>query len=145
MKRKLLFLCTGNFYRSRFAEEYFNHLAHQKKLQWLASSKGLSNNMPNPENPGAISIHAVKALKKRNGSGKSLDRYLKQVDANDFASVDKIVALCEAEHYPMIQRRFNGFLRNVTFFEIGDLPEEEPDKAMDRLAIHVEQLVKQLK
>jgi protein-tyrosine phosphatase len=42
--RKILFLCTGNFYRSRFAEELFNHLARQKRLDWVADSRGLVKN-----------------------------------------------------------------------------------------------------
>jgi protein-tyrosine phosphatase len=28
----MLFLCTGNYYRSRFAELLFNHLAKQRGL-----------------------------------------------------------------------------------------------------------------
>ena len=100
--------------------------------------------MPNPENPGPISIHAIKALRKRNLRGKFLERYPKQIDANDFTSFDKIVALSKTEHLPMIKHRFNGYLKNITFLEIGDLPVEDPVKAMDRLAIQLEQLVKQL-
>jgi protein-tyrosine phosphatase len=40
--RTILFLCTGNYYRSRFAEQYFNHLARQVSLPWLAVSRGLA-------------------------------------------------------------------------------------------------------
>jgi protein-tyrosine phosphatase len=27
MTKQVLFLCTGNYYRSRYAEELFNHLS----------------------------------------------------------------------------------------------------------------------
>jgi hypothetical protein len=37
----MLFLCTGNYYRSRFAELLFNHLAKQRGLDWQATSRGL--------------------------------------------------------------------------------------------------------
>jgi len=36
-----LFLCTGNYYRSRFAECYFRHLSAKYQLPWLADSRGL--------------------------------------------------------------------------------------------------------
>ena len=38
----VLFLCSANFYRSRFAEHVFNWLAGQEGLQWKADSRGLA-------------------------------------------------------------------------------------------------------
>ena len=38
----LLFVCTGNYYRSRFAEHLFNALAAQAGLPWRAESRGLA-------------------------------------------------------------------------------------------------------
>lgn len=40
--KSVLFLCTGNYYRSRFAEEFFNHWAEQYVLNWLARSRALA-------------------------------------------------------------------------------------------------------
>ena len=37
----VLFLCTGNYYRSRFAAILFNHLARERSSPWSASSRGL--------------------------------------------------------------------------------------------------------
>ena len=139
--QKLLFLCSGNYYRSRFAEEYFNHLAESKGIRWKAYSKGLSENMPSPNNPGPISIHAIKALEDRNVVGKNLDRYPSPVDENDFLYHDKIIALSEHEHKPMLKARFNGQHRKVTFFEVGDLPLEEPKAAMGKISALIDQLV----
>ena len=42
MSHKVLFLCTGNYYRSRFAEMLFNALASRKDLDWTADSRGLA-------------------------------------------------------------------------------------------------------
>ncbi len=39
---KILFLCTGNYYRSRFAENLFNWLATKQGLDWQADSRGLA-------------------------------------------------------------------------------------------------------
>jgi len=40
--RHVLFLCTGNYYRSRFAEIVFNHVAVRMNLNWRATSRGLA-------------------------------------------------------------------------------------------------------
>jgi protein-tyrosine phosphatase len=40
--KMVLFLCTGNYYRSRFAEELFNHEAERASLPWIAQSRGLA-------------------------------------------------------------------------------------------------------
>ena len=42
MPRTVLFLCTGNYYRSRFAEELFNDSARRAGLDWTATSRGLA-------------------------------------------------------------------------------------------------------
>ena len=40
--RTILFLCTGNYYRSRLAEVLFNSVAGKMGLPWQASSRGLA-------------------------------------------------------------------------------------------------------
>jgi protein-tyrosine phosphatase len=40
--KTVLFLCTGNYYRSRFAEELFNHHAERCGIGWVAHSRGLA-------------------------------------------------------------------------------------------------------
>ncbi len=40
--RTVLFLCTGNYYRSRHAEAVFNHHAAAAGLGWRATSRGLA-------------------------------------------------------------------------------------------------------
>ena len=40
--KTLLFLCTGNYYRSRLAEELFNHRAQHAGLSWIAQSRALA-------------------------------------------------------------------------------------------------------
>ena len=40
--KTILFLCTGNYYRSRFAEVMFNSVAAKMSLPWKATSRGLA-------------------------------------------------------------------------------------------------------
>src|SRR5262245_59358254 len=49
--KKILFLCTGNYYRSRYAEEIFNHIAEQRGLAWRAFSRGAAER-GSPDNVG---------------------------------------------------------------------------------------------
>jgi protein-tyrosine-phosphatase len=66
--RAVLFLCTGNYYRSRFAEGLFNHLASQLRLGWRADSCGLALDRGETVNvgltEGALKV-AVRRLRQR--------------------------------------------------------------------------------
>ena len=37
----IIFICTGNYYRSRLSEELFNYYVQQTDLPWEATSRGL--------------------------------------------------------------------------------------------------------
>ena len=142
--KRVLFLCTGNYYRSRFAEEYFNHVAREKGLGWEANSRGLSLTMPNPENPGPISVHTISALTDRGIEGTNLSRFPIPVVDDDFETHDKIIALSEEEHRPMIASRFRSRVDDIIFFEVGDLPIEEPVTAINKIAALIDTLVVRL-
>ena len=60
----VLFLCTGNYYRSRFAEVLFNSVAGKMGLPWRASSRGLALER-GVNNVGPMEVSAVKALEAR--------------------------------------------------------------------------------
>ena len=60
--KSVLFLCTGNYYRSRFAEELFNHHAGLSGLSWVARSAALAVERC-AVNIGPISSHTIEALK----------------------------------------------------------------------------------
>src|SRR5215468_5409992 len=55
---------SGNYYRSRYAEELFNHLAAKEGLEWLAFSRGTAER-DSPDNVGSISRFAREALEAK--------------------------------------------------------------------------------
>jgi len=55
---RVLFLCTGNYYRSRYAEEIFNHQAGLEGLGWHASSRAVAEKLF-PENVGPVQSHVA--------------------------------------------------------------------------------------
>ena len=61
MTQTILFLCSGNYYRSRFAEHLFNARAAALGLDWQATSRGLNREF-HTGNVGPISGFAVRGL-----------------------------------------------------------------------------------
>jgi protein-tyrosine phosphatase len=137
----VLFLCSGNYYRSRFAELYFNALASARGLHWRANSRGLRINAGNP---GPVSRQTLAWLRDRGISLAADHRFPMQVTADDFQAAKLIVAVKEAEHRPMIEQGFPGWVEKVEFWHVHDLDFALPEEALPELADHVEGLVNRL-
>jgi len=80
--KTILFLCTGNYYRSRFAEELFNHHAQRIGLNWVAQSRGLALER-GAHNVGPISPFALHALKELAITARGAHRFPQQCAAGD--------------------------------------------------------------
>ena len=90
--KTVLFLCTGNYYRSRFAEIFFNWHAEQRGLPWKAVSKGLALD---PLNPGPMSPYTVTRLKNHGIALEAYQRLPMYVTPHDFAAAHHVVAVKE--------------------------------------------------
>ncbi|MEX2175467.1 MAG: low molecular weight phosphatase family protein [Pirellulaceae bacterium] len=139
--KRLLFLCTGNYYRSRFAEILFNRQAIERGLAWRADSRGLN---PDPRNPGPISVHALAALEKLAISTEACQRLPLPATSEDFQVADYIVAVKHAEHHPLISTRFGNWLDRVEFWHVHDIDCATPDVALPHLQAEVLALVERL-
>jgi protein-tyrosine phosphatase len=141
--RQLLFLCTGNFYRSRYAELLFNARAAKLGLQWRADSRGL-NLALGVNNVGPISPFVAYRLTQRGIDFTASDRYpIQAVDA-DFERADLVIALKEAEHRPMIEARFPRWIDRVEYWRIDDIDVATPDQALPLLDTNIESLLQRL-
>jgi predicted translation initiation factor SUI1 len=122
-QQNLLFLCTGNYYRSRFAEILFNSVAGRMGLLWKASSRGLALER-GVNNVGPMAVSAIKALEDRGfRSVADFARFPMPVTADDFDIANWIVALKQAEHLPMLEERFPAWVEKVEYWHIEDAPE----------------------
>jgi protein-tyrosine phosphatase len=122
-EKTVLFLCTGNYYRSRFAEVLFNSLAGKMGLPWRASSRGLALER-GVNNVGPMAVSAVKALEARGlRAVAAFARFPIQVTVEDFEAAHWIIALQEAEHLPLLRERFPAWAENVEFWHVDDAPE----------------------
>jgi protein-tyrosine phosphatase len=122
-EKTVLFLCTGNYYRSRYAEILFNSVAERMSLSWRASSRGLALER-GVNNVGPMAASAIKALEARGLRGvPEFGRLPIQVTVDDFAAAHWIVALKEAEHLPLLQERYPAWAERVEFWQVDDAPE----------------------
>src|SRR5689334_9970208 len=112
--RHVLFICTGNYYRSRFAEIVFNAEARERRLDWEADSRGTDIYGAGKYNVGPISIWAREALEARGHELEPDLRHPLPLAEADFAA-DLVVAICEAEHRPHLQRDFPREVERVEF------------------------------
>src|ERR1019366_9527227 len=102
IEKTVLFLCTGNYYRSRFAEVYFNSVALKLGLPWQATSRGLAleRGVNNRGPMSALAIKAIEAMRLRDA--EAISRFPMQVTSADMEQTAFIVALKQAEHLPLL-------------------------------------------
>lgn len=141
---RVLFLCTGNYYRSRTAEELFNHYAQKRQLSWSADSKGLKEDMGILGNIGTISHLAVNFLNGIQVPITGKDRSPVSVQKEDFLEYDRVICLDKKEHLPMMQARFPIYYEEVEYWEIADVDVSPSFLALPRIHELVLTLVKEL-
>src|SRR5881398_1689263 len=118
----LLFLCTGNGYRSRFAEVLFNSVACKMGLPWRASSRGLALER-GAHNVGPMAAPAVQALEALGVRAvEAVARLPAPVTTADLDGAAWIVALKHAGHLPLLQERFPAWAERVEFWNVADAP-----------------------
>ena len=137
----ILFLCTGNYYRSRLAEEYFNHLAKAKQLSTKAYSRAIQQDLSKTNNKGNISKEVIEILTGLNIPIHTQNRLPISVNTSELTSADLIIALDETEHNPMIKSTFPQFSEKVTYFNIGDIHIEPVYVASTKLIKKIDELL----
>ena len=139
-----MFLCTGNYYRSRFAELLFNHLAAEKSVDWKATSRGLALER-GAHNVGPIAQDTLKALLRLGVPVETGFRYPLPVDVEDLALASHIVAVKQEEHLPLLERRFPDWANRVEFWQVHDRDLAPPPEALAQIDRHVRELIQRLR
>lgn len=139
MTQSVLFICTGNYYRSRYAEIYFNHLASKTDLNWFAHSRGLEASAG--RNIGPISTFALERLTRQ---GILLDepiRFPMQLEEKDLQTAGLIIAVHRVEHQPMMKKYFPAWAERVTYWDVADLDVTDSESALDAIERSVNLLI----
>jgi len=143
IRKTVLFLCTGNYYRSRFAELLFNHLASRNKLEWIAISRGLALER-GAHNIGPISKDTVEALAERGVSLEENLRYPIALQEDDLAGASHIVGVKQDEHLPLLKRKFPRWAEGVEFWRVHDTDLSLPREALAQIDQNVRGLIHRL-
>jgi low molecular weight protein-tyrosine phosphatase len=141
--KKILFLCTGNYYRSRYAEEVFNHIAKSEDLPWRAFSRGAAER-GSPDNIGPMSRFALDALEAQAIVPDGEARAPMPCTLTDFREAHLVIALKDADHRPLIERRFPEVAGNVTYWNVDDVEFAPPSVALSMIDRHVRELIARL-
>ncbi len=126
-EKKVLFVCSGNYYRSRLAELLFNHYAESESAPWSARSRGLLERTAYR----GLSHSAIKYLEGRNLAHLADEpRDPRPLRFDDLERFDLIIGLSRDEHEGMLLTRFGQIPRHLAkqgklrYWNIDDLPRE---------------------
>ncbi|AFY99261.1 low molecular weight phosphatase family protein [Calothrix sp. PCC 6303] len=142
-EEKILFLCTGNYYRSRFAEHLFNHQANQEGLDWLADSRGLALER-GANNVGKMSHYAVAALRRKGIVLGEDERLPQQLQLIDLKTSVRIIALDKSEHLPLMQERFPQWADKIEYWLVHDIDKTAANEALVQIEMNILDLIRQL-
>ena len=138
----VLFVCTGNVYRSRFAEALFNHHAEEGALGWCAFSRGLAPHLAEEPHLAPETRDALEA--------RGIDLHHTAATKTPLAEADLrlahlIIGLSEQEHAPMVRRQFPDWSEQFNFWQVEDIALWDPERALGAIETEVRTLIGLLK
>lgn len=140
----VLFLCTGNYYRSRFAEELFNSRAAESGLDWRAESRALAIER-GKDNVGPLSPLVGAALAELGIIPAASDRFPRSCTPADLESADVIIALSDREHSPLMLERYPSWLARTEFWDVEDVGLTPWRVALSAIKERLEALIAELR
>jgi protein-tyrosine phosphatase len=126
--KTVLFICTGNFYRSRFSECLFNALAGEQGLSWRATSRGLKTwTVGSHEGPvSELAAYRLTAM----GVPFDRARFPRQLSRADLETADLVIALKKTEHHAMMRDQFPAWAERITYWHIDDIDCATADESL---------------
>ncbi len=141
MPDTVLFLCTGNYYRSRFAEHYFNEQARLRNMDWQASSRGLQ---PSQDNLGFMSRDALDRLRVLGIDPPEPMRLPMDLQEDELRDATVTIAVNEIEHRPLMEARFPEWTERVRYWRIFDVDVTAADTGLAAIEEAVQALLSEL-
>ena len=120
--KTVLFLCTANYYRSRYAEVLFNSLATKWGLPWRATSRALALELGSlnvgPMAPAAVAALAAAGIR----GGDAFLRMPAPVTTAELEAATRVIALKRDEHLPLVEERHPSWADKIEYWHIDDAP-----------------------
>ncbi len=136
----VLFVCTGNYYRSRFAEAYFNYFAELLNLRHIGQSRGLDISRIQ----GEVSPIVLAALAERDVPDRYAEVDRKSLTLDDLKRADRVICLDDAEHREMMRKKFSDWADRVEYWKARDVDHAKPEETLHLIESHVVELVREL-
>lgn len=140
--KTVVFICTANYYRSRFSEHLFNALAEARGLRWRATSRGLRTWMA--DGLGPIASFTVEGLSARGIHLNENIRFPISLSESDLENADLVVALKEGEHRAMMTEQFPTWADRIEYWRVDDIDCATADTALPMCETNVAALVERL-
>lgn len=138
--KKVIFVCTANYYRSRFAEAWFNFRKGTALDDWQAESRGLMIECA----PGSISPHTKDAIKEYKIPKSCYQPFPVALALEDLERVDLVIALKTDEHKAMMQKKFPEWVDRIRYWDVHDLDVWNPSQTIPAIEIQVGLLIAEL-
>ncbi len=135
---RILFLCSGNYYRSRFAEEVFNGKTGAAPSGWRAESRGLRLN---PNNIGPIAELVLRRLARLEVKPTNAGRNPVALKKSDLDDAALVIGMSRKEHYPLMKRMFPTYADQIAYWDVEDTGRMPPDVAFQRIELLVDPLI----
>ena len=140
LPRTVLMVCTGNYYRSRYAELLFNALA-PANLGWRADSRGFA---PTPWNVGSIASVVLDRLAAAGFAPPAAPRAPLRLTLADIESADMLIALDEKEHRPYVAGLGQPWASRFRLWVVPDLHEWPVERALSAIDHEVRALLAEI-
>jgi len=138
----LLFVCTGNFYRSRHAEALFNWHAERHGLAARAFSRGLLTSLVADE-PTLLSRDTERRLGELGIPLHHTGAAPTQLRPEDLARAHRTIALKRDEHHAMMLRAHPEWADRIEYWTVHDIDFLEPAHALPQIETRVLELVRE--
>lgn len=140
---KIYFICMGNYYRSRLAEELAIHYARKYHVDLEVDSGGLSD-VAHSQNPGPISKATMHYLEEKHVQPRSAQRFPKRVDRDSVFAADIVVCTDEDEQLHLFKQEFPDYAGKIISWRARDKHDDPWLQTPYLIDKHIHDLVKKL-
>ncbi|THD69431.1 low molecular weight phosphatase family protein [Robertkochia marina] len=142
MQQNILFICTGNYYRSRFAEIMFNHLTNHVDHGVTSFSRGLQLWSGNK---GPLSKHTMTYMEQK---GIDITEHLRlplSLSLRDLKEATRVIAMDRKEHFVLMQEKYPEWAERIEYWSFEDDYIKDPALVLPALEKEVVKLVEAIK